>query len=200
MYLNNVTSTGFANSETQARTTREATIIQHLAHVNALAKRLRSQVPPCVTLDDLIGAGTIGLIQAVDRFQPSRGLQFATYAKHRIRGAMLDFLREEDPLAGPERRAAPPKEPCPRQSAWNSFRRMNRGANTQQPVASQLVSRIEWTWAAPGNAFRRERTGAFLCCSISTGRTVTLPGSSGQRKPCLSDQARRTFQTPRAPP
>jgi RNA polymerase sigma factor for flagellar operon FliA len=61
-------------------------------------------VPPCVTLDDLIGAGTIGLMQAVDRFQLSRGLQFATYAKHRIRGAMLDFLREEDPLSRTERR------------------------------------------------------------------------------------------------
>jgi RNA polymerase sigma factor for flagellar operon FliA len=104
MYLNNVTSTGFANSDAQTPTTREAAIVQHLTHVHALAKRLRSHVPPCVTLDDLIGAGTIGLIQAVDRFQPSRGLQFATYAKHRIRGAMLDFLREEDPLSRTERR------------------------------------------------------------------------------------------------
>ena len=104
MYLNNVTSTGLANSDAQARTTRDATIVQHLTHVHALAKRLRSHVPPCVTLDDLIGAGTIGLIQAVDRFQPSRGLQFATYAKHRIRGAMLDSLREEDPLSRTERR------------------------------------------------------------------------------------------------
>jgi RNA polymerase sigma factor FliA len=104
MYLNNVTSRGFANSDAQARTTREATIVQHLTHVHALAKRLRSHVPTCVTLDDLIGAGTVGLIQAVDRFQPSRGLQFATYAKHRIRGAMLDFLREEDPLSRTERR------------------------------------------------------------------------------------------------
>jgi RNA polymerase sigma factor FliA len=104
MYLNNVTSTGFANSDAQTPTTREATIVQHLTHVHALAKRLRCHVPPCVTLDDLIGAGTIGLIQAVDRFQPSRGLQFATYAKHRIRGAMLDFLREEDPLSRTERR------------------------------------------------------------------------------------------------
>ena len=103
MYLNNVTSTGFPHSDAQARTTREATIVQHVAHVHALAKRLRSHVPPCVTLDDLIGVGTIGLIQAVDRFQPSRGLQFATYAKHRIRGAMLDFLREEDPLSRTER-------------------------------------------------------------------------------------------------
>jgi RNA polymerase sigma factor for flagellar operon FliA len=104
MYLNNVTSTGLTNSDAQARTTRDATIVQHLTHVHALAKRLRSHVPPCVTLDDLIGAGTIGLIQAVDRFEPSRGLQFATYAKHRIRGAMLDFLREEDPLSRTERR------------------------------------------------------------------------------------------------
>jgi RNA polymerase sigma factor for flagellar operon FliA len=104
MYLNNVTSTGFADRDAQAQTIREATIVRHLTHVHALAKRLRSQVPSCVTLDDLIGAGTIGLIQAVDRFQPSRGLQFATYAKHRIRGAMLDFLREEDPLSRAERR------------------------------------------------------------------------------------------------
>lgn len=104
MYQNNVTSTGFANSDAQTRTTREATIVQHLTHVHALAKQLRSRVPRSVTLDDLIGAGTIGLIQAVDRFQPSRSLQFATYARHRIRGAMLDFLREEDPLSRTERR------------------------------------------------------------------------------------------------
>jgi len=104
MHLNNVTLMGFANSDAQTPTTREATIVQHLTHVHALAKRLRFHVPACVTLDDLIGAGTIGLIQAVDRFQPSRGLQFATYAKHRIRGAMLDLLREEDPLSRTERR------------------------------------------------------------------------------------------------
>src|SRR5580658_7172248 len=66
--------------------------------------RLQLCVPPCVTYDDLVGAGTIGLIQAVDRFQPARGLQFGTYARHRIRGAMLDYLREEDPLSRTERR------------------------------------------------------------------------------------------------
>jgi RNA polymerase sigma factor for flagellar operon FliA len=63
-----------------------------------------SRVPPCVALDDLVSAGTIGLMQAVDRFQPSRGLQFGTYARHRIWGAMLDFLRGEDPLSRAERR------------------------------------------------------------------------------------------------
>lgn len=82
----------------------------------------------------VVNAGTIGLIQAVDRFQPSRGLRFGTYAKHRICGAMLDFLRGEDPLSRTDRRRVraaetsglPTKRLRSRQSAWKSFRRMNR--------------------------------------------------------------------------
>jgi RNA polymerase sigma factor FliA len=104
MYLNNLTLTEFAGGDPQTRTTRDATILQYIGHVHTLAKRLQFRVPPCVTFDDLVGAGTIGLIQAVDRFQPSRGLQFGTYARHRIWGAMLDFLRGEDPLSRTERR------------------------------------------------------------------------------------------------
>jgi RNA polymerase sigma factor FliA len=104
MYLNNMTLTEFAGGDAQTRTTRDATILQHIGHVHTLAKRLQFRIPPCVSFDDLVGAGTIGLIQAVDRFQPSRGLQFGTYARHRIWGAMLDFLRGEDPLSRTERR------------------------------------------------------------------------------------------------
>jgi RNA polymerase sigma factor for flagellar operon FliA len=104
MYFSSLTLTGFAGDSAEPRTTREATILQYIGHVHILAKRLRFRLPPRVTFDDLVGAGTIGLIQAVDRFQPSRGLQFGTYARHRIWGAMLDFLREEDPLSRTERR------------------------------------------------------------------------------------------------
>ena len=78
--------TDFTKGGVETRTTREATIVQYIGHVHVLAKRLQLRVPPCVTFDDLVGAGTIGLIQAVDRFQPARGLQFGTYARHRIRG------------------------------------------------------------------------------------------------------------------
>jgi RNA polymerase sigma factor (sigma-70 family) len=60
-------------------------------------------VPPCVTFDDLASAGTVGPIQAVDRFDHMRGLKFKTYAQHRISGAMLDFLRSEDRLSRTER-------------------------------------------------------------------------------------------------
>lgn len=89
---------------TQQKAGREAMIVENLEIVNNLARQMRRRVPPCVTFDDLAGAGTIGLIEAVDRFDLSRGLKFKSYAQHRIRGAMLDFLRNEDPLSRDERR------------------------------------------------------------------------------------------------
>lgn len=82
---------------------REAIILQHGDLVRTIAKKLSSRIPPCVTVDDLISAGTIGLIHAADKFDPSRKIAFPTYARHRILGAMLDFLREEDPLSRAER-------------------------------------------------------------------------------------------------
>lgn len=82
---------------------REAAIVENIDRVRAMAHRIKSRVPACVTVDDLVGAGTVGLIQAADRFRPSRGLHFGSYAQHRIRGAMLDYLRGEDPLSRTER-------------------------------------------------------------------------------------------------
>jgi RNA polymerase sigma factor (sigma-70 family) len=83
---------------------RNEAILQNLALVNNLARRIQSRVPPCVTVDDLTSAGTIGLIEAVERFDPSRGLKLRSYAQHRILGAMLDFPRGEDPLSSSDRR------------------------------------------------------------------------------------------------
>lgn len=76
---------------------REETILAHLPQVELLARRLHRRCPQ-VELDDLISEGTIGLIKAVDRFDPSRELKVRTYAEHRIRGALLDYLRRIDPL------------------------------------------------------------------------------------------------------
>jgi RNA polymerase sigma factor (sigma-70 family) len=83
---------------------RENAILQNLDLVKSTARRFQRRVPPCVTFDDLSSAGTIGLIQAVDRFDQTRGLKFNTYAQHRIWGAMQDFLRDEDPLSRTERK------------------------------------------------------------------------------------------------
>lgn len=72
-------------------------ILDHLPQVELLARRLHRRCPQ-VELDDLISAGTVGLIQAVDRFDSSRNLKLKTLAEHRINGALLDYLRKVDPL------------------------------------------------------------------------------------------------------
>ena len=76
---------------------REELILSHMPQVELLARRLHRRCPQ-VELDDLISAGTIGLIQAVDRFDPSRNLKLKTLAEHRISGALLEYLRYIDPL------------------------------------------------------------------------------------------------------
>jgi RNA polymerase sigma factor for flagellar operon FliA len=82
---------------------REELILSHMPQVKLLAKRLHRRCPQ-VELDDLISTGTIGLIQAVDRFDTKRNLKLKTLAEHRIRGAMLDYLRHIDPLPRSVRR------------------------------------------------------------------------------------------------
>ena len=76
---------------------RDALILSHLPQVQLLARRQHRRCPH-VELDDLISAGTVGLIQAVDRYDSSRNLKLKTFAEHRIRGALLDYLRQLDPL------------------------------------------------------------------------------------------------------
>jgi len=71
-------------------------IIQHAPLVRRLALQLTARLPACVELDDLVQAGTVGLIEAVRRYQVSPDAQFETYASLRIRGAMLDELRAQD--------------------------------------------------------------------------------------------------------
>lgn len=64
--------------------------------VRAVARKIKARLPPSVDLDDLMGAGTIGLIDAVDRYTPLETGDFRRYASIRIRGAILDELRSLD--------------------------------------------------------------------------------------------------------
>lgn len=64
--------------------------------VKYTAERLRSKLPEKVELDDLISAGIFGLMDAIDAFDPSRGVKFETYCSPRVRGAILDELRSMD--------------------------------------------------------------------------------------------------------
>jgi RNA polymerase sigma factor for flagellar operon FliA len=82
-----------------------ATVESYLPLVGAIARTVSQRLPPSVEVDDLVQDGVLGLIGAVRRYDPSRGVVFSTYAGHRIRGAILDGLRMRDPLPRAVRRA-----------------------------------------------------------------------------------------------
>ena len=75
---------------------REELITNHLSKVKYIAERMAAKLPPSVEKDDLYGAGVIGLLDAVDRFEPSRGIAFTTFAEMRVRGSIIDSLRALD--------------------------------------------------------------------------------------------------------
>ncbi|MDR1109674.1 MAG: FliA/WhiG family RNA polymerase sigma factor [Deltaproteobacteria bacterium] len=69
---------------------------QYSPLIRYLADRLASRLPGHIVKDDLISSGVLGLIDAIDRFEPDRGIMFKTYAEFRIKGAMIDELRNLD--------------------------------------------------------------------------------------------------------
>lgn len=75
---------------------RERRILELYDLVRMIARHMSARLPGHVDLDDLISAGTIGLIDAVDRYDDSRGASLRTFAASRIRGAMTDSLRRSD--------------------------------------------------------------------------------------------------------
>lgn len=75
---------------------RDALITQYAYLVKITAGRVVTSLPPNVDRDDLVSAGVVGLIKAVDQFDVSRRVKFETYAIALIRGAILEMLREED--------------------------------------------------------------------------------------------------------
>ncbi len=85
---------------------RHSLIQDNLSLVKMVAAGMARRLPSHVTMDDLIGAGTIGLIDAVDKFDRSRAQSFRKYAEIRIKGAILDELRAMDHVSRSVRRQA----------------------------------------------------------------------------------------------
>jgi RNA polymerase sigma factor for flagellar operon FliA len=75
---------------------REQLILDHLPQVRWIASRIHERLPDNTSLEDLISTGIIGLINAIDSFDPSHNVKLKTYAEHRIRGAILDSIRGMD--------------------------------------------------------------------------------------------------------
>lgn len=75
---------------------RDRLILEHLPLVKAIAGHIQKSIPVHIELDDLVHAGTMGLFDAATKYREDREVTFAVYAKHRIRGAILDSLRQMD--------------------------------------------------------------------------------------------------------
>jgi RNA polymerase sigma factor FliA len=83
---------------------RDQLISEYLPYVKRIVQRLAVHLPSTVDIDDLMNVGVIGLIQAVDRYDPRRDNKFMTYAIFRIKGAVLSELRARDFLSRSNRR------------------------------------------------------------------------------------------------
>ena len=75
---------------------REKLILEHLPQVRLIARRIHERLPDNVNFEDLVSTGIVGLISAIDRFDPAHNVKLKTYAEYKIRGAILDSLRGLD--------------------------------------------------------------------------------------------------------
>ncbi len=75
---------------------KDEIILEYAPFVRYIAQKIASRLPPNVELDDMISCGVIGLMDAIEKFDPTRDNKFKTYAEFRIRGAILDELRSQD--------------------------------------------------------------------------------------------------------
>lgn len=85
---------------------RERLILAHLSQVRLIARKIHERLPESANFEDLTSAGTLGLIAAIDNFDPRQNVKLKTYAEFRIRGAILDSLRDLDWAPRQKRRQA----------------------------------------------------------------------------------------------
>lgn len=112
---------------------REQLIMEHLPQVKWIATRIHDKLGGSVALDDLYSTGVIGLIHAVDSFDPSFNVKLKTYAEHKIRGAILDSIRGLDGIPAHKRKRA--KEVAA--AIVRAENRLQRSA-TEEEIAAEL--------------------------------------------------------------
>ncbi len=122
-----------ALSEPIAEAERERLILEHLPQVRLIARRIQERLPESITLEDLISTGVIGLISAIDHFDPTHNVKLKTYAEYKIRGAILDSLRGLDWAPRQKRRRAKQIE-----SAIATAEQKLKRCPTEDEVAAEL--------------------------------------------------------------
>jgi len=107
-------------------------VLEHLPLVTRVVNRLPRALVSAFSREDLISAGTLGLVQAAHRFDEAKGVKFGTFAYHRVRGAVIDHLRENDRLGKSAR-----TQLADLRKARGEFRGENGRAPTLEELARQ---------------------------------------------------------------
>lgn len=128
---------------------RDSLILEHMTQVRLIARRIHERVPGNISLDDLISTGTIGLISAIDRYDPTQGVKLKTYAEYKIRGAILDSLRQMDWAPRQQRKRARQIESAVSQLAQD-FRREPTEEEIAQFLGISIDEYQEWIGDAHG--------------------------------------------------
>jgi RNA polymerase sigma factor for flagellar operon FliA len=119
---------------------REQLILQHLPQVRLIARRIQERLPENISLEDLVSTGVVGLIAAIDNFDPSHNVKLKTYAEYKIRGAILDSLRGLDWAPRQKRRQAKRIE-----AAIAAAEQRLQRVPTEDEIAAQLeISLVEY--------------------------------------------------------
>ena len=82
--------------KTNSKVAKDKLLVEYAHLVKYIGNRIAINLPASVDRDDIVSSGILGLIKAVETFEPERGFKFETYASHKIRGAILDELRALD--------------------------------------------------------------------------------------------------------
>ena len=154
---------------------RDELVVKYLPLVRYVFGRLSLHLPNHLDAEDLIGAGVIGLVQAADRFDRSREIKFNTYAVPRIRGAMLDELRNHDPV---------PRSARDKASRVDQARSKLRERWDRDPTVDEMAKELN---VEPGQVERLLRDVQFAS-EVPLDSTVSddpdEPGGTGH---CLAD-------------
>jgi RNA polymerase sigma factor FliA len=128
----------YTSLDDAASNRRNALVLEHLRLVKIIAASIRASLPVHVDIDDLMQAGTSGLMDAANKFEPTKGIAFTAYAKFRIKGAILDSLRSLDEVSRDMRRVYKQVE-----SVTSSLAQVLQRAPDEGEIAEKLGMNVE---------------------------------------------------------
>ena len=131
---------GYAASGSGYSENREQLILDHLPQVKWVATRIHERLAGSVSLEDLISTGIVGLINAIDSFDPRYNVKLKTYAEHRIRGAILDSIRGLDGVPAHKRKRLKEME----LAIGHVENRLQRTATDEEIAAELNISLTEY--------------------------------------------------------